>query len=186
MKFLTIFIFIFCSVTVAEDNHHHDHHQHDHDHNKEKKKHHLDAHQHGLSVLNIAQENDTIIFEFEMPGFDIVGFEYKAKKKEDVKKTRQSINLLKDYNNMLTLTEEAECENTTSSSDVLYEGSHSEFISKYAFKCSNIKNLNKIKINFFGTFANSKKLNINIVTANVSETFETSKNKNIINVENFF
>ena len=25
-------------------------------------------------------------FEFEMPGFDVVGFEYKAKKKEDIKK----------------------------------------------------------------------------------------------------
>ena len=186
MKFLTLFIFIFCYIITAKDDHHHDHQHDDHDHKKENKQHSLDAHQHGLSVLNIAQEDDAIVFEFEMPGFDIVGFEYKAKKKEDVKKTRQSLTLLKNYNNMLELTKEAECVNTTSSSDILNEGTHSEFISKYTFKCANIKKLNKITINFFSTFANSKKLNINIVTAITSETFETDKNRNIINVENFF
>ena len=186
MKFLTLFIFVFCSIITAKDDHHEHHHHDEHDHKKERKQHSLDAHQHGLSVLNIVQENNTIVFEFEMPGFDIVGFEYKAKKKEDVKKTKQSLILFKDYNNMLELNKEAKCENITSSSDVLYEGTHSEFISKYIFKCTNIENLNKIKINFFSTFSNSKNLNINIVTAIGSETFETNKNTNIINVENLF
>ena len=35
----------------------------------------------GMSILNIVQDKK-ISFEFEMPGFDVVGFEYKAKKKK--------------------------------------------------------------------------------------------------------
>ena len=79
MKFI-IYLFLSISLySLAED----DHHNHDHDHHRdeEAKKKSMDAHEHGVSVLNLAQDTNKISFEFEMPGFDVVGFEYKAKKK---------------------------------------------------------------------------------------------------------
>ena len=81
---LIIYLFLFANLSVfAEDNHHD--HSHHHDEQKKTKKS-LSAHEHGLSVLNIVQDMNTISFEFEMPGFDVVGFEYKAKKKGRYKK----------------------------------------------------------------------------------------------------
>ena len=56
----------------------HDHDKHDHDKHDHDKKGSLDAHVHGLSVINVVQEKNKILFDIEMPGFDTVGFEYKA------------------------------------------------------------------------------------------------------------
>ena len=91
MKFL-LYLFLLINLTVlAED----DHHDHNHHHNEEKETtKSLSAHEHGVSVLNIVQDLNSISFEFEMPGFDVVGFEYKAKKKEDIKKVRNALNIL--------------------------------------------------------------------------------------------
>ncbi len=43
----------------------------------------LDAHTHGHGALNIALEGNQIAIELEVPGFDIVGFEYTAQSDED-------------------------------------------------------------------------------------------------------
>ena len=43
-----------------------------------------------------------------MPGFDVVGFEYKAKK-EDIKKVRSALNIMSNYNNMIIISDEAKC-----------------------------------------------------------------------------
>ena len=55
-----------------------------------KKKKSLKSHEHGVGVLNIVQEKNILQFEYEMPGYDIVGFEYKAEKKEDVGKVEKN------------------------------------------------------------------------------------------------
>ena len=98
---LIICLFLLANLSVfAEDNHHD--HSHHHDEQKNTKKS-LSAHEHGLSVLNIVQDMNTISFEFEMPGFDVVGFEYKAKKKEDIKKIKNALNILSDHQNMVSV-----------------------------------------------------------------------------------
>lgn len=43
----------------------------------------LDAHEHGVGQLNIAFDGSQVAMELEVPGADIVGFEYKAKSAED-------------------------------------------------------------------------------------------------------
>ena len=181
---LIICLFLLANLNIfAEDNHHD--HSHHHDEQKKTKKS-LSAHEHGLSVLNIVQDMNTISFEFEMPGFDVVGFEYKAKKKEDIKKIKNALNILSDYQNMVSMSSEAKCDQEKNSAKVLNEGSHSEFLSEYVFYCKNIDLLKSIKIIYFDSFKLSKKLNINIIADNkkLSKTFERDANK--INVEGFF
>lgn len=184
MKFIIIIIIILLNIRVyAEDNHHEheDHHE-----KKEVKNESIKAHQHGVGVLNIAQEDNKLIFEFELPGFDIVGFEYKAKKKEDIKKVKQAIKILSDFNNMISVPNNAKCEISYSNADLIIAGTHAEFFSKYILNCTNIIEINKIQINYFNSFENSKKLNVSLVTINKQEALSTSKLDNSLNVQGYF
>ena len=61
----------------------------------------LKSHEHGVGVLNIVQEGNTLLVEFEIPGFDILGFEYEAKVEEDIKNVQNALNILSDYKNMI-------------------------------------------------------------------------------------
>ena len=183
IKFI-IFAFILLNVRAfAEDNHH----EHENEQSqKASKNESIKAHQHGVGILNIAQENSKLIFEFELPGFDIVGFEYKAKKKEDIKKVKQAIKVLSDFSNMISLPTNANCEISYSNADLIIAGTHAEFFSKYILNCTNIIEINKIQINYFKSFQNSKKLNVNLVTTNKKETFSKNKLENTLYVKGYF
>ena len=182
MKFFTCLLLVISLNSFAAE----DHHDHNHDHHEEKEKKSLDAHEHGVSTLNLVQDRNKISFEFEMPGFDVVGFEYKAKKKEDIKKVKKALNLLSEAKNMLIINSEAECKKEESSAKVVNEGSHSEFISEHILTCNNISLVKNIKIMYFDNFPFSKKLKINLVTKNkkLSEVFDIKNN--IINANGYF
>ena len=183
MKFLLCFFLLTNLTVLAED----DHHDHNHHHNEEKETtKSLSAHEHGVSVLNIVQDLNSISFEFEMPGFDVVGFEYKAKKKEDIKKVRNALNILSDYQNMIIIPAEAKCEQETNSAKVLNEGSHSEFISEYIFNCKNLSSIKNIKVKFFDSFKFSKKLSVTIVSTNKKLSKIIDKTNKMLNVEGYF
>ena len=79
-------------------------------HSKKKKL--LKSHEHGLGVLNIAQEGKVLLLEFEIPGADIVGFEYVAESNDDKKGGRR----IKIYQikNMIVFPASAECSNIKS------------------------------------------------------------------------
>lgn len=65
----------------------------------DKKKKSLKSHEHGVGVLKIAQENNILFFQIEMPGNDIVGFKYEADKGEDKIKVKNALTVLEDYKN---------------------------------------------------------------------------------------
>ena len=146
----------------------------------------IKAHEHGAGTLNIVQEGNTLLFEFEMPGNDIVGFEYKAVTSQDVKKVENAINILTDYKNMIKPSGSADCSIMDSSAKVIYEGKHSEFLSEYTFKCSKISDLKIIYLSNFKNFVNNKKLNIKIIGNNKKTAYVIDKSKKIINVKGFF
>ena len=146
----------------------------------------LSSHEHGVGILNIAQDGNTLIFEFEIPGFDIVGFEYQAKKEEDIKKVKKALNILSNYRNMISPSGSAECTIDSSSAKVINEGKHSEFISSYKFNCKNIENLKIIYVNYFKNFENSKKLNIKVFGSNKKSAYVINSSKRILNVKGHF
>ena len=183
INFITIAFIFFNITTFAEDNHHEHEDEQSH---KAAKNDSIKAHQHGVGILNIAQESNQLIFEFELPGFDIVGFEYKAKKKEDIKKVKRAIKTLSDFSKMISLPTNAMCEINYSNADLIIAGTHAEFFSKYILNCSNIIEINKIQINYFRSFENSKKLNINLVTTNKKERFSSNKLEDTLNVKGYF
>ncbi|MDC3024037.1 DUF2796 domain-containing protein [Alphaproteobacteria bacterium] len=183
MKTLLCLLLLLNLNIFAKDEHHdHDHHHHD----EEKAKKSLDAHEHGMSILNIVQDKKKISFEFEMPGFDVVGFEYKAKKKEDIKKVRSALSIMSDYKNMIIISDEAKCKEENQLAKVLNEGSHSEFLSEFQLSCQNIFLIKNIKIMYFDSFQFSKKLKINIVADKGKSSFIIDKKNNVIDVNEYF
>ena len=185
MKFFISLLLIISLQSFAED----DHHDHDHDHtneeNSKKDKKTLDAHVHGVSILNLVQDMEKLSFEFEMPGFDVVGFEYKAKKKEDIKKVRNALNILSDYKNMIKMPASANCKEEKTSAKVINEGSHSEFISQYLLSCEKISLIKDIQIIYFDSFPLSKELNINLVTKNKKSSQIIDKKNSVINIDGY-
>ena len=146
----------------------------------------LKSHEHGVGTLNISQDKETLMFEFEIPGQDIVGFEYEAKTEEDIKKVEESIKILSNYKNMLLPSGSAKCVLESSSAKVINEGKHSEFLSNYKFNCKNINKLKVIYIKFFNSFKAGEKLNIKIFGSNKKSTYVINKNKKILIVKEHF
>ena len=154
--------------------------------NAHSKKKYLDTHIHGVSTLNIVQEGTTLLFEFEMPGNDIVGFEYEATQEKDIEKVENAIYILSDYKNLIFPSGSADCKIQSYTANVINEGKHSEFISSYKFNCKNISKLKIIYIKYFKSFENGKKLNIKILGEKKKSVYVIEKSKKLINVKNHF
>ena len=188
MKFFISLLLMISFYSFAEDDHHNHDHSHDHinEEGSKKDKKSLDAHVHGVSVLNLVQDMKQLSFEFEMPGFDVVGFEYKAKKKEDIKKVRNALGILSNYKNMINVPAYANCKEEKSSAKVINEGSHSEFISQYLLSCEKISSIKSIEIKYFDSFQFSKELSINLFAKNKKMVQTINKQDNKINVDGYF
>lgn len=70
---------------------------------------HRDPHVHGHSNLKMASDKNMVNVQLEIPGMDLVGFEYVAKSKEEKKKVEDALALLKNPYNAITLPEAAGC-----------------------------------------------------------------------------
>ena len=170
IKIAIIFYFLYSSFLAAHSN----------------KKKSLKSHEHGVGIFNIAQEGNILLFEFEIPGADIVGFEYEAKSESDKEKVATSLNLLAEHKNMFVLPASAECQSIESKAKVINEGKHSEFIAIYKLSCKQIESLKRIYIKYFKSFELSKKLNIKIFGNNKKSAYVIDRTKKILNVKNHF
>lgn len=168
-KLLILFSLILTNTTFAHD-----------------KKKNIKSHEHGVGILNLSQDENILLMEFEVPGSDIVGFEYKAKTEEDIKKVEDAVNILSDYRNILLPSSSAECELEDSSVKVMNEGDHSEFLTSYKFNCSNISSLKMIYIKYFKVFPNCYKTNIKIFGKNKKSAYVINKSKKFITVKGHF
>ncbi len=69
----------------------------------------LDAHEHGVAVLNIAIEAQTVAMALVAPGADIVGFEYTAESDEDRATVESAMETLSAPLDLFALPEAASC-----------------------------------------------------------------------------
>ena len=200
MRYLIIIIFIlfsfnsFSSGDHKHDHDHkekkvmkkkHDHDKHDHDKHDHDKKGSLDAHVHGLSVINVVQEKNKVLFDIEMPGFDTVGFEYKAKSQKDKDLVKNALNTLKNPVNLFSIPSEANCKMSNNSSTILEEKNHTEFRAKYEYNCSNITKFSSITFNIFDSFKNSKDLELNVIGRKSTTKHKINKFTKKLSLYNF-
>ena len=195
MRYLIIIIFIlfsFNSFSSGDHKHDHDHKEkkvmkkkHDHDKHDHDKKGSLDAHVHGLSIINVVQEKNKVLFDIEMPGFDTVGFEYKAKSQKDKDLVKNALNTLKNPVNLFSIPSAANCKMLNNSSTILEEKNHTEFRAKYEYNCSNITKFSSITFNIFDSFKNSKDLELNIIGKKSTSKHKINKFTKKLSLYNF-
>ena len=70
----------------------------------------LDSHEHGVGLLNVAQENETLSIEFISPAMNIVGFEHAPGKPEEEQAVQQATGTLEDGEKVFSLPAEAGCQ----------------------------------------------------------------------------
>ena len=165
--------------------HKHDHDKHDHDKHDHDKKGSLDAHVHGLSIINVVQEKNKVLFDIEMPGFDTVGFEYKAKSQKDKDLVKNALNMLKNPVNLFSIPSAANCKMSNNSSTILEEKNHTEFRAKYEYNCSNITEFSSITFNIFDSFKNSKDLELNVIGKKSTTKHKINKFTKKLSLYNF-
>ena len=195
MRYLIIIIFIlfsFNSFSSGNHKHNHDHKEkkvmkkkHDHDKHDHDKKGSLDAHVHGLSIINVVQEKNKVLFDIEMPGFDTVGFEYKAKSQKDKDLVKNALNMLKNPVNLFSIPSAANCKMSNNSSTILEEKNHTEFRAKYEYNCSNITKFSFITFNIFDSFKNSKDLELNVIGKKSTTKHKINKFTKKLSLYNF-
>ena len=195
MRYLVIIIFIlfsFNSFSSGDHKNDHDHKEkkvmkkkHDHDKHDHDKKGSLDAHVHGLSVINVVQEKNKVLFDIEMPGFDTVGFEYKAKSQKDKDLVKNALNMLKNPVNLFSIPSAANCKMSNNSSTILEEKNHTEFRAKYEYNCSNITEFSSITFNIFDSFKNSKDLELNVIGTKSTTKHKINKFTKKLSLYNF-
>ena len=167
------------------DNDKHDHDKHNHDKHDHDKKGSLDAHVHGLSIINVVQEKNKVLFDIEMPGFDTVGFEYKAKSQKDKDLVKNALNMLKNPVNLFSIPSAANCKILNNSSKILEEKNHTEFRAKYEYNCSNITEFSSITFNIFDSFKNSKDLELNVIGRKSTTKHKINKFTKKLSLYNF-
>ena len=195
MRYLIIIIFTlfsFNSFSSGDHKHDHDHKEkkvkkktHGHDKHDHDKKGSLDAHVHGLSVINVVQEKNKVLFDIEMPGFDTVGFEYKAKSQKDKDLVKNALNMLKNPVNLFSIPSAANCQMSDNSSTILEEKNHTEFRAKYEYNCSNITEFSSITFNIFDSFKNSKDLELNVIGRKSTTKHKINKFTKKLSLYNF-
>ena len=197
MRYLIIIFFMlfsFNSLSSGNHKHNHDHDhkekkvikkKHDHDKHDHDKKVSLDAHVHGLSVINVVQEKNKVLFDIEMPGFDTVGFEYKAKSQKDKDLVKNALNMLKNPANLFSIPSAANCKMSNNTSTILEEKNHTEFRAKYEYNCSNITEFSSITFNIFESFKNSKDLELNIIGKKSTTKHKINKFTRKLSLYNF-
>ena len=86
----------------------------------------LDAHEHGVGVLNIAAEGSSVVVELFAPGADIVGFEYEATNAEDLKAIVEALTTLEDFEKLFALPVAAGCTVTEAHAELETEAEHDD------------------------------------------------------------
>ena len=154
----------------------------------------VDKHEHGVGVLNIATEGNSINFEFMIPGADIVGFEYKAKSDSDIALVNAALTKFEQFDNIFMIPSPSNCALVESKIEIDQgeehddhdehdEEAHNEFVAHYSFNCGNVKEIDRIDFPYFNTFPNSGELEVQFVSGVGSTSFEVEGDKPFIDLK---
>lgn len=131
----------------------------------------LDAHVHGLSELTLVMEGENLEIQLQSPAMNLLGFEHKASRKNDIAAVDKVRSLLSKPDSLFLFSEGA-CSVTDSSIDVSgvlesdhklhddeaeaddhqHEEGHSEITASYQFSCESMATLSSITVKLFDIF----------------------------------
>jgi hypothetical protein len=140
----------------------------------------------------------------EVPGADIVGFEYEATTAEDQAKVQAAEEKLARPLALFVLPRNAGCKVTSAKVVIARESEtdhdaheheedaqveaggdeaeHSEFHAEYALSCSNVAAITTISFPYFDAFPNSEELAVTLITEKSQEAFKVSREHALIDI----
>ncbi len=173
----------------------------------------LDAHEHGVGVLNIAIDGTVVAMEFHAPGADIVGFEYAAESAEDRAKVDAAVAMLARPLDLFLMPASAECsvmqasagldseeegedhavhdeedehDDSAGHDEHADESGHTEFHAEYTLNCANPDGLTDINFAYFDAFSNARELEVQIITGTGAQAFEVERDRPVLDLRNLF
>lgn len=155
------------------------------------------AHEHGVSVLNVALEGKSLIIELESPGADIVGFEHAPKAERDKQAVRDAVATLRDGETLFQPAAGAACR--LKNVDILSElmehdpdrhekqghrddqEAHAAFHVLYRFTCGFPETLTHMNLTYFRAFPGARELDAQIITASGQSAQELTASSSRLN-----
>ena len=171
---------------------------------------HLDAHEHGVSQLDIAFDGQQIAMELHAPGADIVGFEYAATSAEDRAAVDAAVAALARPLDLFQLPELAQCSVVQASAELeieadhddhddhaeeaghddhddhAEEAGHAEFHAEYLLTCGDPAAVSEVSFAFFETFPNAQEIEVQIIADSGATAFEVERDAPTLDLRGMF
>ena len=176
---LVVGIFITCCFSIssgqASEKHakghgHEKGHGHKKGHGHEKRQ--LESHEHGVSTLKIAFENQSLEMELESPANDIVGFEHAPENKSQKSAIEKALSLLKSKPGIFRTPPTANCKINNVSGEFEVEKDHAGFHVIWKIKCLNPEKLKYLETTFFQNFSKAQEIEVEIISASGQKAIE--------------
>ncbi len=168
----------------------------------------LDSHEHGVTIVNIAQENGVLELELEAPAMNVVGFEYAPTNADQKQAVNDALALMKTADKMFALNPEAECSLESATAEHIVEdghdvhgdehetdhddhddehadkeSGHAEFIGQYRYVCQQPDKLAQLKAVLLESFPLTNEVEASYVGPQ-NQNFKTlTTNKPVLQVQ---
>jgi len=142
----------------------------------------LDAHEHGVSTLKLAQENQTFLFELEAPGNDIVGFEHAPENDAQRADVKSALSQFAKPESMFVLPAEAECVASKQHAEFETEEDHAGFHVTWTMTCKNPSKARSMTTNFFDMFDRAEEIEVEAIGNAGQTAIEVEKDQSSIDL----
>ncbi len=123
----------------------------------------LDAHEHGVSTLRLAQEDKILQFELEAPGEDIVGFEHAAENDQQKLAVENALSQLQKPEAIFILPDDAECTASDQHAEFETEEDHAGFHVTWTMTCEEPVNATSMEVRFFSIFQRAEEIEVEAI-----------------------
>lgn len=123
----------------------------------------LDAHEHGVSTLKVAQENQILLFELEAPGNDIVGFEHAPENDAQRSAVEAALSQFKQPEAIFILPAAAQCVASKQHAEFETDDDHAGFHVTWTMTCKKPSNAQSMKTGFFDMFEHAEEIEVEAI-----------------------
>ena len=135
----------------------------------------LESHEHGVTELNVALDDNQLYVELDAPAMNFVGFEHPPRTAEQKQAVAETLAALQDAPAIFSVSADAACSVIETRAEHLLDdddegeheeddhsdadhdesgdsGTHSEFVASYRLRCSRPDRLQSLKVEMFDAF----------------------------------
>ncbi len=142
----------------------------------------LDAHEHGVSTMKLAQENQKFLFELEAPGNDIVGFEHAPENDAQKAAVKSALSQFAKPETIFVLPESAECTASDQHGEFETEEDHAGFHITWTMTCKNPSAAQSMTTRFFDIFERAEEIEVEAIGNAGQAAIEVEKDQTSIDL----